>query len=236
MKLVATHAIETQDTQSKFIKTWTSYSFILYKSDRTNKGSARSHAPEDPHDQEPASTNESDGAEDGDTVQHDTHVNGGALLLGLVGRLSCRSTNIYAIDTSSVEDDGSESEVAEHPGEDDSGSEPLVIVLVLLLRGNDPLGSFPLGCKSAKLGLVLGVEVCVVGRNCDIDFAAGFDVCGGQLLGFVVTFRTPCDVVSVAEGVDVEDVDVCRRQEEVLQEASGHVPRIEEENRGEKVE
>ena len=42
--------------------------------------------------------------------------------------------------------------------------------------------------------------------------------------------------MSVAEGVDVEDVDVGGSQEEVLDEAGSHMPGIEEEDRGEEVE
>ena len=42
----------------------------------------------------------------------------------------------------------------------------------------------------------------------DVDFSAGFEVGGGELGGFVVAFGAPGDVVGVAEGVYVEDVDV----------------------------
>jgi len=196
----------------------------------------RSNTPEHPHDQEPASTNEPDAAEDRNTVQHDAHVDGGALLLGLVVGLVGGPADVDAVDAAGVEDNGREGEVAEHPGKDDGGAETLVVVLVLLLRGDVALGSFPFGGEGAQLGLVLGVEVGVVRGDRDVDFAAGFDVCRGQLLGLVVSFRTPCDVVGVAEGVDVEDVDVCGCQKEVLYEASSHVPGIQEEDGGEEVE
>ena len=69
-----------------------------------------------------------------------------------------------------------------------------------------------------------------------MDFAAWFEVCRGQFLGFVVAFRAPGDVVGVAEGVDVEDVDVGGCEEEVLNEGCYHVPGIEEHDARDEVE
>ena len=54
-------------------------------------------------------------------------------------------------------------------------------------------------------------------RDVYVDFAAGFKVCDFEFGGFVVAFGPPGDVVGVAEGVDVEDVDVGRGQQEVLE-------------------
>ena len=202
----------------------------------TKKAVEASNTPENPDNQEPASANKPDRTQRRNTVQHDSHVNGSALLLGLVGRLVRRAADVDSIDAARVQHDGREGQVAEHPGEDDGGAEPFVVVLVLFLRGDDAFRGFPFGGEGAEFGLVLGVEVCVVGGDVDVDFAAGFDVGGGQLFGFVVALCTPGDVVGVAEGVDVEDVDVCRSEEEVLQEAGGHVPGVEEEDGGEEVE
>jgi hypothetical protein len=196
----------------------------------------RSNTPKHPHNQKPTSANKPNPTENRNTVQHNTHVNSSALLLSLISRLVRAAANIYAIDTSSIEDNGRESKIAEHPGEDDGGAEALVVVLVLLLRGDVALGGLPFGLEGAELGLVLGVEVCVVGGDGDVDFAAGFDVGCGELFGFVVALCAPGDVVGVAEGVDVEDVDVGGGKEEVLQEAGGHVPGVEEEDGGEEVE
>ena len=58
----------------------------------------------------------------------------------------------------------------------------------------------------------------------------------GQLGGFVVAFGAPGDVVGVAEGVNVEDVDVGWGEEEVLDEGGEHVPGVEEEDGHDKVE
>ena len=54
-------------------------------------------------------------------------------------------------------------------------------------------------------------------RNVDCGFAV-FEVDGGELFGFVVAFGAPCDIVSVAKGVNVENVDVGGCEEEVLEE------------------
>ena len=62
------------------------------------------------------------------------------------------------------------------------------------------------------------VEVAVVLRDVDVDFAAGFKVCDFEFGGFIVAFGSPGDVMGVAEGVDVEDVDVGGGQQEVLEE------------------
>ena len=52
----------------------------------------------------------------------------------------------------------------------------------------------------------------------DVDAAGGFDGGGGELGGLVVAFGAPGDVVGVAEGVDVEDVDVGWGEQDVLYE------------------
>jgi len=48
----------------------------------------------------------------------------------------------------------------------------------------------------------------VVGGEEDVDAAGGFEEGDGELVGDVGAFGAPGDVVGVAEGVDVEDVDV----------------------------
>lgn len=83
-------------------------------------------------------------------------------------------------------------------------------------------------------------------RDVDVDLAAGFEVRGREFLGLVVAFGPPCYVVGVAEGVDVEDVDVGWGEEDVLDElrrldglgtdgrgtyTGEHVPRVEEDQR-----
>jgi hypothetical protein len=220
VKLIATHAIEPQEHPIGIRQAHAHhiFPFPFFTSHNQSAGSIetshtppRSNTPKHPHNQKPTSTNKPNPTENRNTVQHNTHVNSSALLLGLISRLVRAAANINAIDASSIEDDGREREVAEHPGEDDGGAEALVVVLVLLLRGDVALRGLPFGLEGAELGLVLGVEVCVVGGDGDVDFAAGFDIGCGEFLGFVVALCAPGDVVGVAEGVDVEDVDVCWR-------------------------
>lgn len=70
--------------------------------------------------------------------------------------------------------------------------------------------------------IVLRVKVAVVLGNADVDFASGFKVNLFQFRRFVVAFGAPGDVVGVAEGVDVKNIDVRRCKEEVLDELSLH--------------
>ena len=102
--------------------------------------------------------------------------------------------------------------------------------------GDDFLRRDVFGAESVEFGLVLGVEICVVGGDGDVDFAARFEVRGGEFLGLVVAFGAPGDVVGVAEGVDVQDVEVGGGKEEVLDEGGYHVPGVEEEDAGDEVE
>ena len=107
---------------------------------------------------------------------------------------------------------------------------------MFFLLADDFLGGDVFRAEAAEFGLVLRIQVGVVGGDGDVDFATGFEVRRGQFLRFVVAFRAPGDVVGVAEGVDVEDVDVGGGEEEVLHERGDHVPRVEEKDAGDEVE
>ena len=52
----------------------------------------------------------------------------------------------------------------------------------------------------------------------------------------VVSLGTPRDIVQIAEGVDEQDIDVGREQEEILHERVQHVPWVEEHNGRDEVE
>ena len=77
------------------------------------------------------------------------------------------------------------------------------------------LGRF--GSDSTHLSIILCVKIAIILRDVDINFAAWFQIGGWKLLGFVIALGTPSNVVSVAESVDVEDVDVGRCEEEILE-------------------
>ena len=66
--------------------------------------------------------------------------------------------------------------------------------------------------EKAEFFFILVVEIAIVLRNCNVDFAAELDVNFVQLGGFVVAFSTPCYVVGVAEGIDVENVNIRWRE------------------------
>ena len=180
-----------------------------------------SNAPEHPDNQEPTRPDKPDGRQHRHTVQHDTHINHEPRVLR---RHDVRRRRRLAValarllQPTHVQHDGREAQVAKDPREHDDGAEALVVILVLLGVGDGLLGRRVLGVEGAELGFVLGVEVGVVGGDADVDLAAGFDVGGGQLFGIVVAFRAPGDVVCVAEGVDVENVYIGRRKEEILEE------------------
>ena len=64
----------------------------------------------------------------------------------------------------------------------------------------------------------MGVQITIILGNVDIDLATRLQSCRRQLLGFVVTLGTPCDVMGITEGIDVENVDVGWGEEDVLDE------------------
>lgn len=107
---------------------------------------------------------------------------------------------------------------------------------MFLLWSHRAFGSGVFHGELAEFLLVLRVQVRVVGGDGDIDLAAWLQIRGGEFFRFVVAFGTPGDVVGVAEGVDVEDVEVRRGEEEVLHEGCDHVPGVEEEDGGDEVE
>lgn len=64
----------------------------------------------------------------------------------------------------------------------------------------------------------MGVKITIILRDVDVDLATGLQSRRRQLLGFVVALGTPCDVVGITEGVNVENVDVGWGEEDVLDE------------------
>ena len=72
--------------------------------------------------------------------------------------------------------------------------------------------------ENAQFSFILGVEVSIILRNIDVDFSSRLHSCRAEFLSFIVAFRTPGDIVGVAECVNVEDVDVGGGQQKVLDE------------------
>ena len=82
------------------------------------------------------------------------------------------------------------------------------------VNGFDLLGGF--GSEGTQLRVILVVQIAVVLGNANVDLTAGFGVRRRELFSLVVTLGAPGDVVGVAEGVDIQDVDVGGGKEEVL--------------------
>ncbi len=86
-------------------------------------------------------------------------------------------------------------------------------------------GSF--SSDGTHFGIILCIEIAIILRNVDIDFAAWFEICRREFLGFVVTFGTPSDVVGITEGIDVENIDVSGCQEKVLEKLEPRISRVD---------
>jgi len=84
-----------------------------------------------PHDQEPHRADEPEERQTRHAPQHDGHVDGGALVVGLLGALVAD-----ALQPRRAQHDGAEREVAKYPDQHDRAAEPLVVVLLLLLLGD----------------------------------------------------------------------------------------------------
>lgn len=169
--------------------------------------------------QKPHCTQKLEHRQSGHGPQNNLHVDQRPLGLRsvLVGGASGRCI-VESLQTSGTQDNSAESEVTEHPCQHDSTSESLVIIcLAFLFRDvRNFLGG--LCGELYQLGLVLSVQVTIILGDVDVDLTARLQSRRRQLLGLVVTLGTPCDIVGIAESVDVENVDVGRGKEDVLDE------------------
>ena len=87
-----------------------------------------------------------------------------------------------------------------------------------------------LGCEFDKFGFVKSIQVPIILRNQNIDFAIGFDVSRREFLSLVIPLGSPSDVVGVAKGVDIEDIDISRGEHDILEKTGDHMPWVEEED------
>ena len=165
--------------------------------------------------QKPNRPNKAKQAQPRHAEQDNLHINDGALRLALV-----RVAHVDAIEAR-AQDDAAQRQVAEDPGQHHAAAKPFIVVLLLV--GHRHLFRLlgRLLRDQPHLALVRVVEVAVVLRDVDVDLAARLEVGRGEHGGLVVALGAPGDVVRVAEGVDVEDVDVGRGQGEVLEELGG---------------
>ena len=137
-----------------------------------------------------------------------------------------------------VGDDDREGRVREDPGVNEPRSEALVRVLERLPRLF--LGGLVRrqGTFHRERELAVDVGLRLVGLYDDGHLAVGG--LGGrrrrQRIGLVRALGPPRHVVPVAEGVDVENVDVRGHDQQILREGREHVPRIEVHERGDEVQ
>lgn len=165
-----------------------------------------------PYNQIPHRPDELEDGQSGHTPQHNRHIDRGALVLRRI------RVAVEGLQPRGAQHHRRQGEVAEHPGQDDRTAETLVVVGLPILFGDGGYLLRGLGRELGQLGFVLRVEIAVVLGDVDVDLAAGLQVGGRQFLGLVVALGAPGDVVGVAEGVDVQDVDVGGREEDVLDE------------------
>ena len=170
------------------------------------------HGTHQSNNQKPHGPQKSKERQTGYTPQYNSHID----LIPRVfrrGRVYCQP-----LQPTRTQHQRAEGQVREDPNQHNRTSKPLIVILLLLARRHILHLLDSLVSKDCNLAVVLVVEIAFVRRDIDVNFAAGFESCRGEFLGFVVAFGTPGDVVGVAEGVNVEDVDVGWSEEEVLDE------------------
>lgn len=171
-----------------------------------------------PNNQVPHRTDELEARQTSNTPKNDLHVDQGALALRGVFAIAGRGCVVESFETGSAQDHGTQSEVTEDPGEHDSTTESLVVVCLLFFLGDNLDLLRGLHGELGELGFVLGIKVTIVLGDVNVDLATGLEVGRGQFLGLVISFGTPGDIVGVTEGVDIEDVDVGWREQDILDE------------------
>lgn len=165
-----------------------------------------------PHNQIPHSPHKLENRNPRHTPQNHSHIN---LRPRILRTLIIRTKLLHA---RRIKHNCSKRKVAKHPHQYDGTPETLVVVCLALFFRDCFFLLWWFDGEFGEFRFVLRVEVAIVLRDVDIDFAAGFEVCRGKLFGFVVAFCAPGYVVGVAECVDVEDVDVGGGEEDVLDE------------------
>ena len=188
-----------------------------------------SHPSKHPNNQKPHRPHKLKKRQSSHRPQHHSHIDITRRIIVQIHRIGIRLRGPETGQTARVKHHGREREIADEPEDDDAGAETFVVILLDLFCSAFALLRWGFNHDFAHFGFVLSVKVAVVGGDVDVDFAAWFGGYGAEFFGLVVAFGSPCDVVGVAEGVDVEDVDVGWGEEEVLEEGGEHVPGVEEE-------
>src|SRR5690242_8205688 len=122
------------------------------------------------HNQEPHSSNEPECCETSDTPEHNSQVdicNAGLVSILLI---VCDCD----LQTASLQYHSGETQITEHPEENDTRSKPLVVVFLLVRGRLDFLLFLPFGAESLQLFLVHGVQIGIIGWSLDVSLSVGF--------------------------------------------------------------
>ena len=137
----------------------------------------------------------------------------------------------------SFTDSHGEDGVGDHPRDDHVCADGAVVVFLLLGVADPWFGDFEAVAQVAESFVVAGIDVELFARHFEFDGVALFAFCGAKVdVDDVVAFCTPCDVVGVAESIDLEGTDVGREEGEVLCGGGEHMPGVEVKEGHEEVE
>lgn len=160
------------------------------------------------YNQKPHCSNKLDQRQSGNTPQNYRHVD--VSPLGVSVR--CRSAGVKILQSSGAQDDSAECKVAENPHQDDTTTESLVVVFLFLCIRNYAHFFGRFRCECRQFDIVLRIQIASILRNTNVDFSTRLDRSGREFFCLVVSFGTPCDIVSVAKGIYVEHICISRRE------------------------
>lgn len=137
----------------------------------------------------------------------------------------------------SFADGHGEDGVRDHPCDDHISADGAVIVFCCLGLGDAGFGHLEAVAEVAERFVVAGVDIELLRGHFELD-SVTFAGDGGPEVNVddVVALCAPCDVVSVAKGVDLEGADVGGEEGEVLGRGGKHVPGVKVEEGHEEVE
>ena len=97
-----------------------------------------------------------------------------------------------------------EDRIGDHPCDDHVCADGAVVVFLLLGVADPRLGDFEAVAQVPESFVVAGIDVELFARHFEFDGVALFAFCGAEVdVDDVVAFCAPCDVVSVAKGIDL---------------------------------
>jgi hypothetical protein len=126
-----------------------------------------------------------------------------------------RSGDIQSLQASSIQNNGYECRIREHPCKHNICPESSVVIQFLFLLIDFLYFWLCFGGKLLEGSVIKRIEITVV----EVELLIGLAVCDGSTLEFlrlIVAFCTPGDIVSVTEGINVDDICVGRGEEKIL--------------------